>query len=321
MTDNRPTVSVVMATYNGEQYIREQLDSIIAQTYPIHELIIQDDCSTDSTPSICREYEARYPFVRFYENANNLGFNVNFKTASMRATGDFVALSDQDDVWAEDKLEKQVLAIGSHDICFSSHLRGADRQHTHVVRPQYSPEALLFAGFAGHTMLLRREFVQDEANWIPRFFYDWGLAICAQLGNGIAFVDEPLNWHRTVSNSACAELGKKHGGATQRHKSWKPYLYGYRNYRRLQQAPAWRPLYKFIQSRSAGSARLCLMHKMSGLMLSHSPLALLRLCAICMAHRKSIYPDRHQAGIMGMVRGFAYPFIFAYNNYQYNMEL
>ena len=53
-------VSVVMCTYNGTQYIREQLDSILKQTYPIYELIIQDDCSTDDTVEIVREYQNKF---------------------------------------------------------------------------------------------------------------------------------------------------------------------------------------------------------------------------------------------------------------------
>ena len=56
------TVSNVMCSYNGEQFHPEQLDSILTQTYPIHELIIQDDCSTDHTADIVREYARQYPF-------------------------------------------------------------------------------------------------------------------------------------------------------------------------------------------------------------------------------------------------------------------
>lgn len=320
MTNDKPTVSVVMATYNGERYIREQIDSILAQAYPIHELIIQDDCSTDSTPAICREYEAKHACIHFFENARNLGFNLNFKTAAMRATGDFVALSDQDDVWRKDKIEKQVGAIGSHDICFSSHLRGADMQHSNVVSPQYSPEALLFAGFAGHTMLLKRDFVQNDDNWLPHFFYDWGLAVCAQLGNGIAFVDEPLNWHRSNEDSACANLSARFLGKAQRHAACKPYLYGWKNYRRLQKAPAWEPFYRRVYEKSSNDPRLRRMHNMAGYMLSRNPAALLRLCRTCMLHRHIIYPDKHVGGIKGLVRGFFYPFIFAYNNYQYDLD-
>lgn len=92
-------VSVVLCTYNGEKYIREQLESIVSQTYPIHELLIQDDCSTDATPLIIEEYKEKYPFIRFYRNKNNLGFNRNFWKAFEKVTGDYIAISDQDDIW------------------------------------------------------------------------------------------------------------------------------------------------------------------------------------------------------------------------------
>ena len=85
-------VSVVLCTYNGEKYIREQLESIVSQTYPIHELLIQDDCSTDATPLIIEEYKEKYPFIRFYRNKNNLGFNRNFWKAFEKVTGDYLSL-------------------------------------------------------------------------------------------------------------------------------------------------------------------------------------------------------------------------------------
>ena len=57
----KKTVSVVMCTYNGEKYLREQMDSILAQTYPIHEIIVCDDCSTDGTMNILQEYATKFP--------------------------------------------------------------------------------------------------------------------------------------------------------------------------------------------------------------------------------------------------------------------
>lgn len=174
-----PTVAVVMCTYNGEKYLRQQLDSILAQTYPIQELIVQDDCSTDATLAILQEYEAKVPFMRVIENTHNLGFNLNFKTACMRATADLIAISDQDDVWMPKKIQKQVQAIGDYNLCFSAHLRGERMETAHIVSSQYAPEALLFAGIAGHTMLVRREFLQREEIWVDKFFYDWSIAVSA----------------------------------------------------------------------------------------------------------------------------------------------
>ena len=66
-----PLVSVVMCTYNGEKFLREQLDSIVQQSYPIHELLIQDDQSKDRTTEIIKEYQARYPFIRLRINEKN----------------------------------------------------------------------------------------------------------------------------------------------------------------------------------------------------------------------------------------------------------
>jgi len=61
---NKPTVSIILCTYNGARFIREQLDSIVAQTYPLLEVIIQDDGSTDDTVAICNEYAARFPYIK-----------------------------------------------------------------------------------------------------------------------------------------------------------------------------------------------------------------------------------------------------------------
>jgi glycosyltransferase involved in cell wall biosynthesis len=60
----KKNVSVVMCTYNGAKYLREQLDSIVHQTYPLHEVLVQDDGSTDETAAIVAEYVKDYPFVR-----------------------------------------------------------------------------------------------------------------------------------------------------------------------------------------------------------------------------------------------------------------
>ena len=313
------TVSIIMCTYNGAEYIREQIDSILSQTYPLKEIIIQDDGSTDDTVNICREYVERHPIVHFSQNAHNLGFNRNFQSAAMKATGDFVAFSDQDDIWFPTKIEKQVAAIGNHDICFSTHLRGADMQHAHIVSPQYSLEALLFCGFAGHTMLLRREFVQTAEYWLPHIMYDWSLAICAQLHNGIVMVGEPLNWHRTNLESACHEEMRRAGMSMGERPTYQPYFYGLANYRRLQQQPNWKMLYTYIYEHTR-DVKFSLSHRMARYMLSSNPFSLFSLCCLCLKHGDKIYYSKGQKGVMGKVRQFFYPFIFSYNNMQYNRE-
>ena len=110
-------VSIILCTYNGARFLREQLDSIVNQTYPIYELIIQDDCSTDSTESIAKEYVEKFPFIKFVKNETNKGINLNFFSAISRATGEYIAISDQDDIWELNKIEKQIDCIGDHLFC------------------------------------------------------------------------------------------------------------------------------------------------------------------------------------------------------------
>lgn len=316
MNENK-TVSVIMGTYNGAKYIREQLDSILSQTYPLKEIIIQDDGSTDETVAICEEYAKRYPIIHFSRNEHNLGFNLNFKSAAMKATGDFVAISDQDDVWFPEKIAKQVAAIGEHDMCFSTHLRGADMEHTHLVSPQYSLEALLFCGFAGHTMLLRRDFIQTSEYWIDKMMYDWSLAICAQLHGGITMVDEPLNWHRTNLESACHEEMRKAGRKIGEHPTYEPYLYGIGNYMKLQRQPNWKRFYTYVY-KNTREKRFALAHQMTRYMLHRNLVSLFCLCYLCLKYGEKIYYSKNQKGLMGKIRSFCYPLIFSYHNTQYN---
>jgi len=108
-------VSIAMAAYNGEKYLQEQLDSFVAQTRQPDELIVSDDCSDDATISIIEAFARQAPFdVRCYVNDENLGFVGNFSRALSLCKGDLVFLSDQDDVWFENKIE-QIEAIACED--------------------------------------------------------------------------------------------------------------------------------------------------------------------------------------------------------------
>lgn len=99
------SISIAMATYNGERFIREQLDSIAAQSLLPLEIVVSDDGSTDATLEIVRDFAMRAPFdVRILPPHERLGFADNFLHAAEQCQGQFVALSDQDDQWLPDKL-------------------------------------------------------------------------------------------------------------------------------------------------------------------------------------------------------------------------
>ncbi|MAO65714.1 MAG: hypothetical protein CL666_12025 [Balneola sp.] len=98
-------ISVVMATYNGDRYLSEQLDSILIQTQKPDELVISDDYSTDKTNEILKEFKKAAPFeVRLIQNKGS-GFNDNFENALSNCSGDLIFICDQDDIWFDNKIE------------------------------------------------------------------------------------------------------------------------------------------------------------------------------------------------------------------------
>jgi len=105
MQNGQSKISVALCTYNGSQYLQEQLDSIASQTRLPDELIICDDRSSDDSVRIVRNFVNRVPFaVHLTVNKGNLGSTKNFEKAIGLCSGDIIALSDQDDVWKPDKL-------------------------------------------------------------------------------------------------------------------------------------------------------------------------------------------------------------------------
>ncbi|MBQ9574478.1 MAG: glycosyltransferase family 2 protein, partial [Synergistaceae bacterium] len=111
-----PRISIVIASYNGAKYIREQLDSIFEQTMKPDEVIIADDCSTDGTFELCRKYIDNHNLHGWtvHRNTENLGVNSNFRNALMKATGDYIFTCDQDDIWVDDKISVMVKAMNEH---------------------------------------------------------------------------------------------------------------------------------------------------------------------------------------------------------------
>src|SRR4051812_27217503 len=100
-------ITILLATYNGEQYIEEQLQSLFNQTYTNWRLIIRDDCSTDNTPAVIHEYQHQHSdkIVILPNDGMNLGSILNFNALLTFARGaDYIMFCDQDDKWEKDKI-------------------------------------------------------------------------------------------------------------------------------------------------------------------------------------------------------------------------
>lgn len=105
-------ISIAVATYNGGEFLLEQLNSFAKQTVLPHEVIVNDDCSSDDTRSIVRTFSESVPFsVKLFSNERNKGYCQNFSEALSKTTGDIIFLSDQDDVWFSNKIEYMLSVI------------------------------------------------------------------------------------------------------------------------------------------------------------------------------------------------------------------
>ena len=109
-------VSIIMPSYNTANYIRDSIDSVISQTYTKWELIIIDDCSTDNSIDIIQSYDdAR---IRLLQNPTNSGAAISRNYGLREAKGKYISFLDSDDIWTNDKLEKQVNFIKKNNYAF-----------------------------------------------------------------------------------------------------------------------------------------------------------------------------------------------------------
>jgi len=117
-----PKISVMVITYNQEHWIEETLDSVLCQGYPNLELVVADDCSTDSTPQILLRYEAAYPgVVKPVLNPVNLGITGNCNAALEACTGELVAVLGGDDIFLPGKLHAQARQFDDPEVVLSYH--------------------------------------------------------------------------------------------------------------------------------------------------------------------------------------------------------
>lgn len=131
-----PTVSIIMPVYNGGQYLRNAIESVLAQTYSALQLILVNDCSTDNSAEIIEGYLPD-PRITFLTNATNLGVAASRNFALTFATGAFIAFHDQDDLWLPNKLSLQMAALQKHPELGLLHTRYARIDAEGALLPEY----------------------------------------------------------------------------------------------------------------------------------------------------------------------------------------
>jgi glycosyltransferase involved in cell wall biosynthesis len=227
------TFSVVLCTYQGEAFLKQQLESLLAQTRLPDEIVIGDDASTDSSWNILRDFatvaQARGVHVKLMRHPENVGFVANFSATLRQASGDILLLCDQDDIWCPAKLadmETRFLADPSITLmCSDARLVDADgRGLSHTLfealglnqREWYAVECgqafrvlLCRSMVTGATAAFRRELIDMALPVAEGWIHDEWLAIVASAIGRVEVIRQPLidyrqheanqvgMWHRT----------------------------------------------------------------------------------------------------------------------------
>ena len=206
-----------MATYNGEKYLREQVDSLLAQSYASLEFIFVDDASSDSTFAILQAYAAKDSRIHLIENSVNQGLIATFEIGIRAAKGEMIALSDQDDVWVPGKISLLAEAIDSFSLIYANsalsnaagEVTGKYSDRNHLCDYPSALNYVFGTKAMGHAMLFKREIIDLALPFTDFVGHDYILGFAAASLNGIKYYPQTLvNYRQHSTNTIGADLSK-----------------------------------------------------------------------------------------------------------------
>lgn len=224
------TVSILLPTYNGEKYIKEQIDSILNQTYKDIKLIISDDGSSDNTVNILKQYEQQDSRIELYIQPKNMGVVKEIEFLLQKVETPFYMLADQDDYWLPEKVEKslETLIKNNADLVFGD-LEVVD-ENLNTIYPSFGDFMLLnrkihkyldsykvnylYNCVTGCTVLAKRETIQYIIP-IPTkskyLIHDHWISIMVSLNGKLAYMDEKYIKYRQHGNNQVGTNKISHG--------------------------------------------------------------------------------------------------------------
>jgi rhamnosyltransferase len=222
-------IDILIATYNGEKYLAEQIDSILGQTYQNIKIIISDDCSKDGTREILKGYEQDERIDVYYQD-KNLGYVKNFEFLLSKVEDNYFMLSDQDDVWKKEKIEKSYKTLVEKDaimafadltvvdenlnIMYKSFndymkLTRKIKKYLNDYRFQY-----LYNCVTGCTVIAKKELIEKTIP-IPTTskyaIHDMWIGMMAILNGKVAYIDDQLIFYRQHGNNQVGTEKISHG--------------------------------------------------------------------------------------------------------------
>ena len=195
-----PLISVVLCTYNGADFLKEQMDSLLTQTWKPIEIIVSDDGSTDNTRDILLSYKHHTQIQLFFQD-KNLGPIKNVEFALRNTIGDFIAFADQDDIWKSEKVETLYKSMDQSLLVYSDSELVNEKGETlnkklSDLRHMYTgtdSKGFVFSNVVwGHAMMIKRDLLQYALPIPENIPHDIWLAYIATAHGGIQYLDKVL---------------------------------------------------------------------------------------------------------------------------------
>lgn len=222
-------ISVCMGIYNGEKYIKEQLESIRLQTRHPDEVILCDDGSTDATCQVVNEYLTEHPELTgwfFLKNEKNLGYPENFYHVMDLSTGDIVFLADQDDIWDKHKIQRMSEILDGHkDVkvlaCTFGLIDGETKEIHSIMSPTEGKkggelhdvsiyQVFYKCEWPGMVLAYRNAWYQNKKKEKQSIPHDFRICVQAAEENGFWQLEEVLAYHRRHEHNTGGEEHRIH---------------------------------------------------------------------------------------------------------------
>lgn len=217
-------IDILLATYNGEKYLEEQLDSILNQTYENFRLLISDDGSKDNTRKILEKYSKKDNRIILFFQEKNLGVIKNFEFLLRKVENKYYMFSDQDDIWEKNKIEKSIIKLEetNSDLVYSD-LEVVD-ENLNIIYKSYwklkgiykkikkynNFKSLYLNNFVtGCTIIAKSEQIKDVLplpNTSKYILHDYWIALIISQKGKITYIEEPLIKYRQHKNN---KIGSK----------------------------------------------------------------------------------------------------------------
>ena len=219
-------ISVCMATYNGEKYIKEQLESILSQIGENDEVIISDDSSTDNTVEIIKAFSDNR--IKIFENQKFKSPIFNFENALNNATGDIIVLSDQDDIWKANKIETIKKYMHNYDLVLSD--ATIIDEYGNLIQESFYKlnnsrmgfiQNIIKNSYLGCAMGFNRKILEKALPFpkdIP--LHDWWIGLVGEMYGKIYFIEDKLISYRRHGNNA-SPTGEKSKYSTLKKISFR----------------------------------------------------------------------------------------------------